>query len=163
MIRINRPRIFACCITLALAGQAAASDEEDLFGSSLEDLLGTTVSTASRYEQTAREAPASVTVVTAEDIRLYGYRTLDEIFDSLPGFYVTNDRNYTYIGVRGFSRPTDYNNRMLLLLNGAAITEAVWGSAPMGSDLGINIGSIEKVEIVRGPDLPSLDCAQFCS
>jgi outer membrane receptor protein involved in Fe transport len=149
MIRINQPRIFAGCV--ALAGPATASDEEDLFGSSLEDLLGTTVSTASRYEQTAREAPASVTVVTAEDIRLYGYRTLDEIFDSLPGFYVTDDRNYTYIGVRGFSRPTDYNNRMLLLLNGAAINEAVWGSSPMGSQLGINIDAIERVEIVRGP------------
>lgn len=68
MIRINQPRIFACCV--ALAGPATVSDEEDLFGSSLEDLLGTTVSTASRYEQTAREAPASVTVVTVEDIRL---------------------------------------------------------------------------------------------
>lgn len=69
----------------------------------------------------------------------------------MPGFYVTDDRNYTYIGIRGFSRPTNYNNRMLLLLNRAAINEAVWGSSPMGSQLGINIDAIERVEIVRGP------------
>lgn len=150
MIRFQCPQYLACLLALGLAGSAAASDE-DLFSTSLEDLLGTTVSTASKYEQTAREAPASVTVVTAEDIRLYGYRTLDEILNSLPGFYVSNDRNYTYIGVRGFSRPTDYNNRMLLLLNGTTISEAVWGAAPLASDLGLNMDSVEKVEIVRGP------------
>ena len=144
-------RILACCIAVTSVGTAAASDEDLLSGSSLDDLLNMTVSTAAKHEQTAREAPASVTVVTAEDIQLRGYRTLAEILDDVPGFYISFDRNYAYIGVRGFSRPTDYNNRLLLLLNGTAINEAIWGSAPIGGELGVNMDAVERIEIVRGP------------
>ena len=44
---------------------------------SLRDLLAVeVVSTASKFPQSVREAPASVTVITAEDIRRYGHRTL---------------------------------------------------------------------------------------
>ena len=44
---------------------------------SLDDLLNVEISTAARYKQTTREAPASVTVITSEDISRFGHRNLD--------------------------------------------------------------------------------------
>ena len=61
------------------------------------------------------------------------------------------DRNYSFLGARGFSRPSDYNNRILLLLDGNVVNEGVFGSAPTGTELGVALESLERIEIVRGP------------
>lgn len=117
----------------------------------LESLLAQEVSTAAKYRQTVANAPSSVTIVTAEEIRRYGWRSLDELLRAQRGFYTTYDRNYAYIGVRGFSRPSDYNNRLLLLVDGHSLNETVYGSAFFGTDLALNLDVLDRVEIVRGP------------
>ena len=118
---------------------------------SLDELLDIPISTAAKYQQTNREAPSSITIITSEDIERFGYGTLKDVFNSVRGFYVSDDRNYAYVGIRGFGRPADYNNRVLLLLNGTTLNENVWGSASIGTDLGLNLDAVERIEIVRGP------------
>jgi len=117
----------------------------------LDSLLNLKISTAAKYEQTINEAPASVSVITSEDIARFGYRTIAEALMSIAGLYISYDRNYTYLGIRGFSRPTDYNDRVLLLLDGHMINDGYYGSAPIDNQLGINMASIDRIEIVRGP------------
>jgi outer membrane receptor for ferrienterochelin and colicins len=109
------------------------------------------VSSASKYEQKVTEAPSSVSIVTASDIKKYGYRTLADILRSTRSFYVTYDRNYSYVGVRGFGRPTDYNNRMLLLIDGHRINDNLYDMAFVGTDAVLDIDLIDRVEIIRGP------------
>src|SRR5712675_1541200 len=58
---------------------------------------------ASKIEQKTTEAPSSVTILTAEDFKRYGYRTLADALRSVPGFNVSYDRNYAFLGVRGVS------------------------------------------------------------
>ncbi len=135
------------CGALTLA-QPARSQENP---APLDDLLEAKVSAASKYEQTERRAPASVTIVTSEDIQRFGYDTLAEVLGSVRGFYVSNDRNYTYVGVRGFSRPTDFNNRILLLIDGHTVNENFYGTALLGSEFGLDLAAVEHIEIVRGP------------
>ncbi len=118
---------------------------------SLDSLLNIDISTAAKYGQPTNEAAASVTIVTAEDIERYGYRTLGDVFMAVRGFYTSYDRNYTYLGVRGFGRPTDYNDRILLLINGHTDNENVYGSAGIGTETPINLEGVERIEIVRGP------------
>ncbi|MBW7899432.1 MAG: TonB-dependent receptor plug domain-containing protein [Candidatus Brocadia sapporoensis] len=66
------------------------------------------VYSASKYEQKITEAPSSVSIITADEIKKYGYRNFSEILRSVRGFYVSYDRNYHYVGVRGFGLPGDY-------------------------------------------------------
>jgi iron complex outermembrane receptor protein len=106
---------------------------------------------ASRYDQRPAEAPASITVITADEIQRFGYRTLAEILRSVRGFFVTYDRNYSYVGVRGFGRPGDYNTRVLLLLDGHRINDNVYDQAAIGTESIVAVDTIDRVEIIRGP------------
>lgn len=106
---------------------------------------------ASKYEQKITEAPSSVSIVTAEEIARYGYRTLAAILRSVRGFTTSYDRNYHYLGVRGFSRPGDYNSRFLLLVNGHRLNDNIYSSAYVGTEFILDVDLIDRVEVVRGP------------
>lgn len=138
-------------LVIAAPFPARAQDSLSPSNSGLDALLNTKVSTAAKYSQTMIEAASAVSIITSEDIKQYGYRTLDEALASVNGFYLTYDRGYTYLGTRGFSRPTDYNNRVLLLVDGNTMNEGVWGTAPLGTEFTVSLASIERIEVVRGP------------
>jgi outer membrane cobalamin receptor len=156
-------RLGICCLgalidlTAANAASTAggaqrARSSTDLSSLSLEELQELQVVTgASRYEQKASDAPASVSIVTADDIERYGYRTIGEILASVRGFYTTYDRNYTYLGVRGFSRAGDYNSRILLLVDGHRSNENIFSQGLIGTEGPIDVELIDRVEIIRGP------------
>lgn len=128
-----------------------AAEEQDVTSLPIEQLLDMEVSTAARFSQKQSEAAAAISVVTAAEIRQFGYRTLSDVLRSLPGFYISNDRNYDSVGVRGFSRTGDYNNRVLLLVDGYRFNDGVFGNAPLGQDFPINLDLIERIEVISGP------------
>ena len=135
----------------AVDSQVAKADLTEL---SVEELMGVEVATvfaASKYEQQVTEAPASVSIVTADDIRKYGYRTLADALRSVRGIYVTYDRNYDYLGVRGFNRPGDLNTRVLLLVDGHRINDNIYESAPVGTEFPLDVDLIDRIEVIRGP------------
>jgi len=132
----------------------AESAPRPLTEMSLEELLQVEVRevrTASRYLQATREAPASVTVLTAEDFRNYGYRTLADALRSVRSVHVTYDRNYSYLGMRGFGLASDYNNRVLFLVDGHRLNDNIYDGALFGNEFILDAESIDRVEIVRGP------------
>jgi outer membrane receptor for ferrienterochelin and colicins len=106
---------------------------------------------ASKYEQKVTEAPSSVSIVTADEIKKFGYRTLADILRSVRGFHISYDRNYSYVGVRGFSRPGDYNSRILLLIDGHRLNDNIFDSALVGTEGVLDVDLIDRVEIIRGP------------
>jgi iron complex outermembrane receptor protein len=112
---------------------------------------GQVVIAAARYKQMLGEAPASVTIVTAREIQQYGWRTLADVFRSVRGFYVSDDRNYSYLGARGFSRPGDFNIRILALLNGHTLNDDIYQAFLLGRESGVDLDLVDRIEIVRGP------------
>lgn len=148
--------ICACCGTYSAFAQANPVQPpagppnavpEDL---AIEDLFKLTVSAATRQPQSMDDAPAAVTVVTAEDIRKYGYRTLGDLLGSIKGTYINNDRTYQYLGYRGFARSGDYNSRVLLLVDGNRINDNIYEQAFIGVEFPLEIESVERVEFVPG-------------
>lgn len=138
----------------ATSAQAPPAPTPGLAEQSLEELMTIkvdTVSGASKREQLVTEAPSSVTVVTAQEIAAYGWRTLGEALRATRSFYVTYDRNYSYLGTRGFGRPTDYNNRVLVLVNGHRVNDNVYDAVSVGADFPIDLALVERIEIIRGP------------
>jgi outer membrane receptor for ferrienterochelin and colicins len=123
----------------------------DLGEASLEELGNIQVYSASKHLQNASDAPSSVTVVTSDEIQKYGYRNLADILRSVPGFYVTYDRDYTFVGVRGFGRLGDWNSRVLVLIDGHRINNNVLGQAMLGNEFLVDVDMIDRVEIVLGP------------
>ncbi|MGZ8224484.1 MAG: TonB-dependent receptor plug domain-containing protein [Methylobacter sp.] len=109
------------------------------------------VYSASKYEQKVTKAPASISIVTADEIKKWGYRTFGEILASLKGFYNTNDRNYGFAGARGFGLPADFNSRLLLLIDGHRFNDNIYDSWDTSEGFPVDVDMIERVEIVRGP------------
>jgi len=142
---------------LCLAGwwcdAAAASASDAAYATAPELLLfdEAVVTAASKHPQLVSEAPSSVTIITQDDIRRFGYRTLAEALQSVPGFYGSYDRNYDYVGVRGFLRPGDYNDRILLLVNGHTYNNDIYQQAHLGNDFGIDLEAVERIEVIPGP------------
>jgi len=138
-----------------VAGDAAGGTgtrPPDLTTLSLEELMDIdVVYGASRFEQKVTQAPASVTVISGEEIRRYGYGTLAEILGSVRGLYTTYDRNYSFVGVRGFQRPGDFNMRTLIMVDGHRVNDSVYQSVLIGTDGLLHVEDIERVEVIRGP------------
>lgn len=128
------------------------SGSDELAALPLEQLLELQVVTsASRFAQAIADAPSAVVVLTAQDIRDHGWRTLGDALASLPGLYVTSDRNYAYLGARGFLRPGDYDSRFLLMIDGMRTNDAVYDQAMIGTDALLDMDLVQRIEYVPGP------------
>lgn len=139
------------CLTPArIHAEAVPRDLTELSLESLMEIEVPKVYGASKLEQKSSEAPSSVTVITAEEIKRYGYRTLGDILQSVQGFNVSYDRSYAFVGTRGLSLG-DFNSRILLLVDGHRVNNNLTDGAFVGTAFVLDVDLIERVEIIRGP------------
>jgi outer membrane receptor protein involved in Fe transport len=134
---------------LSLAGSAArADDTSDLRGLLSEPV----VTTASKSAETASVAPGTSTTLTAEDMRRYGMHSLDEAIDFLSlGVVTSNPLHDVDIGARGVMIPNDSGDHFLLLVNGHAVNEPLFGGARFDRGAGIPLEMVDHIEVILGP------------
>ncbi|MEK6744889.1 MAG: TonB-dependent receptor [Nitrospirota bacterium] len=137
-----------------LQGTSSAQEPTPVFAAADETLLFQEIPSvvgASKYEQKVTEAPSAVSIITSVDIKKFGYRTLADLLRSVRSFYVTYDRNYSYVGARGFGRPADYNTRVLVLIDGHRANDNVYDGAYLGTESIVDLDLVDRVEVIRGP------------
>jgi iron complex outermembrane receptor protein len=118
---------------------AAVSAEEDV-------VVG-----AAKREQSLGNVASAVTVITADRIKRFGYRTVGEAVASVAGAYFEDTRIVATIGFRGINILGDFNTRILVLVDGASVNEG-WGSfAGVGYGDLVAIDDIARIEVIRGP------------
>lgn len=143
--------VTACLFLLSspLAASDGQEDFEDFEELSLEDLLQIEVVTAARKVQKISEAPASMYVITDEDIKQSGATTIPDILRIVPGLDVMEITASDFVvNARGFNQ--EMSNKMLVLIDGRSVYWdfyglVVWDSFP------IALEEIKRIEIVKGP------------
>jgi iron complex outermembrane receptor protein len=125
--------------------------DTDLFNVSVEALLEMPFSTASRQTLSARDAPAVISLITAEDIRQFGYRSVAEALVQVPGMYAISDRVAPNVGVRGINAGVRSWSRILkVMIDGQPLAFRSDASNFLGASL-VNMEAVERIEVVRGP------------
>lgn len=132
---------------VVLNASAAQPGLEELLSYDLADLMKIEVVSASKTRQPAGEAPATVRVITAEQISEGGFLTLEEALASLPGFQFRNISGFnSYVFLRGLP---SQNNLILLLVDGVQINELNSGGFYAGAQY--NLANVKRIEVVYGP------------
>ena len=137
---------YLACALLPMTEQA---QYQDLRTMSLDQLMRVEVTTVMRLPQSKLLSPASVYVLTEDDIIRSGATTLAELLRMVPGVHVAQiDGNKWAVGIRGF---TDRLARaMLVLIDGRAVYDPLFaGTYWEVQDFPLE--DIERIEIVRGP------------
>lgn len=94
-----------------------------------------------------RDAPATVSVLTEEDILRSGSRDLMDVLRLIPGFeFGTDVQGVACLGIRGNSAN---EGGLLVLVDGMEMTEILYASNNFGSIYPID--QIKKIEVIRGP------------
>jgi outer membrane cobalamin receptor len=142
------------CHTALLSDAYAQGNSEsrlNLLDLGLEELMQIQIISAPGFSSDPKDIPSAVTIINAADIRLYGWQTLADILNTLPGFSITNDYTYSYAAVRGLAVSGDWRSRMQILINGISLNENIYDSITIDTAFPINLAEIDHIEIIRGP------------
>lgn len=107
------------------------------------------VITAARREQPIAEAPVTVTVITAEDIRYSGATTLPDLLRMVAGVDVmTITARDQQVAVRGFI--SSLSNKLPVLIDGRSVYEDPFGNVYWDS-FSVGLHEIDRIEVVKSP------------
>jgi len=139
-------------LCVALPSAWADSDERALFDLSLDELLATTVETASKYKESFTESSAINTVISREEIKGFGANNLVEVLERVVSVHMTGSNFFpqNVMSMRG-DLLGHYDNHVLMLLNGRPIRESYAGGVNFSVYTALPLSVIERIEIIRGP------------
>lgn len=107
------------------------------------------VVTASRVGQDPLDSPSSISVVTADDLRLSGAISLPDALRRVVGVDVMSlTSGHQDLSIRGFNR--ELSNKVLVLIDGRS-TYLDFLGATLWSTLPVTLEEIERIEVIRGP------------
>jgi iron complex outermembrane receptor protein len=150
--------LLAGTAVLAVLATGAARAADDLAGKvelatvDIEQLLDLPIQALSRRAESTSAAPGAVFVITGDDLRAQGARTLTEALRTIPGLFVYEDGHWPTLGFRGVGLLADYSTRVLFLVDGHPLGDSLgMGRSYIGRDLPIPLTAVRRVEVIKGP------------
>jgi iron complex outermembrane receptor protein len=142
----------ALAAACALLWPAAAGAQEDFFEQAAQYFNNERIEGVSKHAEDPKEAPATVTILSREDLERWGFRTLSEVLNYASlGNFSPADKRYDLVGSRGLFFFEDFNTRILVMLNGHPVNEPWSGFAGVGREMLVPFDLVERIEIVYGP------------
>ena len=139
-------------LSLIAAGQAPAAptiQTSNLVDLSLEQLTQLTVTSASRRAEPLAEAPASIFVITGDDIRRSGATSLPEALRLAPNLLVVRGDTSNYVAsARGGITTTA--NKMLVLIDGRTVYTPLF-SGVFYDAITLDLEDVDRIEVISGP------------
>ncbi len=143
--------------SLAFASTGGSAQSQPAPGGDLESLEAllneSVVTTASRSAERVSSAPSAMFTITAEELRNYGIRSVDEALAFLGvGLRLEKGRDYYTgldVGARGLML-RDYGRRLLVLLDGHVMNSQASGEIPLHEGLGVPLEAIDHIEVMLG-------------
>jgi iron complex outermembrane receptor protein len=154
----------ACAGALCLLSPSAARAEdgqqpatvdpqeiEKLARSSLEDLMQIKVTTVIGAPQTRISTPAAVYVISSEDLRRSGARSVIEALRLVPGMYVGRINSSSWVaGTRGLTGSSLTSTRYLVLVDGRQVYDPLT-SVTFWDTVDLILADVDRIEVIRGP------------
>ena len=142
--------LFSIAVASTIPLVANATDEQDLFSLSFEDLLNVQVDIASKTSETLSSVPSTMSVFSRKQIQALGVDNAYEVMNFVPGMQSTRG---DWVG----AVPKDHargvyldSGNVLVMINGERVNESSFGKASVYMPY-IPIEVIEKIEFIRGP------------
>lgn len=110
---------------------------------------GITVTSVSKFEETLDEAPASIYVLTSEDIENRGYLDLEQVLRDLPGFSLSKSGGPGYVLVYPRGYRSTLNDKFLLLIDGIEQNDLNSDNAVINRQIALS--NIKQIEVIYGP------------
>lgn len=146
--RCSRCRMAAAGLSAWLA-TAAAWAQHDLVNLSLEELGGLTITSVAKREQRLGDAPASLFVITADDIRRSGFTRLPDVLRLAPNLHVAEVYRGGYaISARGFNGYSA--NKLLVLIDGRSVYTPLFAGVFWDAQ-DVALEDVERIEVSSGP------------
>ena len=134
------------------ADEAAPRADNEFADLSIEELANIDVTSVSRRPERLQDAPASVFVITAEDIRRSGARSLTEALNLAPNLHVARQSNAGYYisarGMNGTSNSTP--NKLLVMIDGRSVYSPLF-SGMLWDEPDVMLEDVERIEVISGP------------
>jgi iron complex outermembrane receptor protein len=149
-MHIRHPRVFVLSSLLACAtAQATTAIDSDLADLSIEQLSNIVITSVSRQEERLNNAAASIYIISANEIRRSGVRSLPEALRLAPNLQISrvDARNYA-VTARGFSSP--FENKLLVLIDGRSVYSPLF-SGVFWDAQDVVMEDIERIEVISGP------------
>lgn len=158
VFRMAPSRIALACLGAALAwpAMAATGDQPirpgDLADLSIEELANIQVMSVSKKPERLLDAPASVFVITAEDIRRAGARSVPEALRLAPNLHVAQRSSYGYaISARGMNGSSNSApNKLLVMIDGRSVYAPLF-SGVFWDMQDLMLEDVERIEVISGP------------
>jgi outer membrane receptor protein involved in Fe transport len=140
--------IIASCLAFGSNQAFCQDDTVRLENLSLKELLSVKVTTASRTAQELGITPATVLLVTKDQIKMRGYQSLLDVLLDLPDVKV-DDKMYSGIRNSFTIRGTQGSEKLVILLDGIAISTPSGDALPIIENYPVHMA--EQIVIVFGP------------